>query len=190
MGETHVFKTTFSRYLSVAFAAVAVFASIFIVVGDPRELTRSVPFLLGAAIIVWILFGYPHVEISDGGITVVNVLRRVHVPWPCFTGASTEWNLRIHTDGATYASWALPISSGTARRIPRRHRSAPDGAPESLGNSAEAAALVIGERLKQLTEAGHLSPSPMGEVEVRTEINRITLTGAAITVALVAVGLL
>src|SRR5699024_12073580 len=96
-GDTHLFKTAFSKYFPAVFAGVVLLASIVIVADDVRELNRSVPFLLAAALLVWIVFGYPRVEVSDGGITLVNVVRTVHVPWPCFTGADARWHLRIDT---------------------------------------------------------------------------------------------
>lgn len=190
MGETHVFKTGFSRFFPIAFAGVVLVASVLIVISDPREITRSVPLLVGIAIIVWVVFGYPRVEVSDGGITLVNVLRTVHIPWPCFSGADSRWNLRIDTTAGAHTSWALPAGSGTARRLTRRGDRTTMTERQLAGNTAEAAAVVIAERLQALREAGHLDPSTLGRVEVTTSLNRVTLIGAALTVALVAAGLL
>lgn len=190
MGETHVFKTTFATYFTMLFAALAVVTSAYLAVTDPRELLTSVPLLLGGAIVVWILFGAPRVVVSDGGITIVNVLRTIHVPWPCFLGADSEWNLRVRTDAGTYTAWALPIASGTARRLPRRRGEATDDSHAPVGNHAQGAALLIGERHAALADAGHLGTPTTGVVSVHTQINRATAIGGLVTAALLALALL
>lgn len=189
MGETHVFRTGFSKYFPFIFAGIVIVTSVLIVSDDTREITSSVPFLLSAAIIVWVVFGYPRVEISDGGITLVNVTLTVHIPWPCFTGADTRWNLRVDTTSGSYTSWALPAGSGTARRLPGRKQEATMTERQLSGNTAEAAAVVIGERLAALKEAGHLDPSTLGSVGVETTVNRTALISAALIGVLVAIAL-
>src|SRR5690625_1990746 len=187
MGDTHLFKTAFSKYFPAAFAGVVLLASVVIVADDARELTRSVPFLLGAAILVWVVFGYPRVEVSDGGITLVNVVRTVHIPWPCFTGADARWNLRIETKSGSFTSWALPAGSGTARRLPNRRQEATMTEQQLRGNTAEAAAVIIGERLKVITEAGYLDSPTLGEIDVGISINRAASISAAAIAALVVI---
>lgn len=189
MGDTHLFKTAFSKYFPAVFAGVVLLASIVIVADDVRELSRSVPFLLAAALLVWIVFGYPRVEVSDGGITLVNVVRTVHVPWPCFTGADARWNLRIDTRSGSYTSWALPAGSGTARRLPNRREEASMTQRQLRGNTAEAAAVIIGERVTALTEAGHLGSPTLGDVEVDVSINPAAVISAAAVAACVVIAL-
>jgi len=189
MGDTHLFKTAFSKYFPAAFAGVVLLASVVIVADDARELTRSVPFLLAAAILVWIVFGYPRVEVSDGGITLVNVIRTVHVPWPCFTGADARWNLQIETTSGSYTSWAIPAGSGTARRFPNRRNEASMTERQLRGNTAEAAAVIIGERVKTLAEAGHLGSPTLGDVEVGISINRAAVISAAVIAACMVIAL-
>src|SRR5699024_3432469 len=175
MGDTHLFKTAFSKYFPAVFAGVVLLASIVIVADDVRELNRSVPFLLAAALLVWIVFGYPRVEVSDGGITLVNVVRTVHIPWPCFTGADTRWNLRIDTTSGAYTSWALPAGSGTARRLPGRKHEPTMTQRQLTGNTAEAAAVVIGQRLHNLQDAGHLDAATLAAPQIEARVNRVSL---------------
>ena len=164
--------------------------SVVIVGEDAREVTGSVPFLLSAAIIVWLVFGYPRVEVSDGGITLVNVIRTTHIPWPCFAGADSRWNLRVDTQSGSYTAWALPAGSGTARRLPGRKGEPSMTQRQLSGNTAEAAAAIIGERFAALKDAGHLSVSPIGDVEVARTVNRSALIGGAVIALLMAVALL
>lgn len=179
MGETIQLKTKFSQYFSYAFVAGVVIVSGFLAAADPRELTSSVPILLAIGIAVWVGFAHPRVEVADGGITVVNVISTIHIPWPRFSGASTEWNLRIHTDADTFTAWALPIASGTARRLPRRsgHTSSTDF--EAVPTNAQGAALIIAERFKELQDAGFLKGGTLQEVEVTKHLNPVSVAGAA-----------
>lgn len=190
MGETVVFKTGFSRYFPIVCAVVVAVLSIVIAAEDASELVRSVPLLVAGAVLVWLLFGYPRVEVSDGGITLVNVVRTVHVPWPCFTGADARWNLRVDTTAGSYTSWALPAGSGTARRLPKRRHDPSPTQRQLMGNTAEAAALLIGERVRALKDAGHLGEATIGVVDVERRANPVTAVGAAITAGLLALGIL
>lgn len=186
MGETIQLKTKFSQYFSYAFVAGVLLVSAFLSVTDPRELTSSVPILLAIAIAVWVVFAHPRVVVSDGGITVVNVVSTIHVPWPRFAGASTEWNLRIHTDSGTFTAWALPIASGTARRLPRRRSEPSDPGVGAVASNAQGAALIIGERFKALEDAGFLHGGTLQRVEITKRINRVSLGGAVAIALLVA----
>lgn len=189
MGETHVFKTLFSKVFPFIFAGITLLASVVVVAGDARELVRSVPFLCAASLIVWALYWSPRVEVTGAGITLINVVRIVHIPWPCFTSADPRWNLRIDTTSGTYTSWALPAGSRASRLLPGRSSEPTQADPHPTGNTAGAAALRIGERLRALREAGRLSGAALGSPEVKTSWNRVTLVCAGASALLVVVGL-
>src|SRR5690625_1628199 len=190
MGETHVFKTTFSRFFPPVFTAVGLAAIVLMVAEDAGELTQSVPFVVAAVLGVWVVFGFPRAEVSDGGITLVNIVRTVHIPWPCFTGADSRWNLRIDTPAGSFTSWARPTGSGTARRLPRRRGEASATFRQLRGNTAEAAVVVIGERAQQLKEAGFLDAGTLGRVEVETSLNRPALIAVVVAGLAVVAGVL
>lgn len=167
MSDTVVFRTGFSRVFPwIAAAVVAAGAVSMVAQRGWYELWRSGPLLALALAIVWLLFALPRVEVSDGGIALVNIARTVWVAWPNFRSAEAQWNLRVRaTDGREFSSWALPAGSGSLRRLPR-------AAPARSG-TAEAAALKIGERVRALTEAGFLPAPP--EAPVRVSLNRTPL---------------
>lgn len=190
MGETHVFQTVFSKYFSMAFAGVTGLASVYLAFSDVGELTASVPILLAVGILVWLLFGHPRLEVSDGGITLVNIVHTIHIPWNRFVGVHTKWNLRIVTDGEEYTSWALPVSSGTARRLPRRRGAKQGSSHEVAGGPAETAALVIGGRFKEIREAGYLDRPPLDPPQVSIRVTRAALVGAGSIAALVLIAVL
>ncbi len=184
MAGTMVFRTTFSRVFPWVTAAVAVAGMVAMVAdGGWPQLWRSGPALVLAVTIVWVLFALPRVEVSDAGVLLVNVTRTVWVAWPNFRSASTEWSLRVRTvDDREFSSWALPASSGSLRRLPGGGTRVPRGsAPAERSDRAdragvsvagrgtratEAAALEIGRRVRDLTEAGFLPACPEAPVQV------------------------
>lgn len=184
MGETHVFKTAFSKYFSLVFISMAIIVSVRIAWSNPAELTQSVPILMAGAGIVGLLFYLPRVEVSDGGITMVNVLRTTHVPWPNFARAEARWNLVVTSTEGEHTSWALPASSGTARRLTRKV------GEETQSNTAEGAAWAIGERYAALKNAGHIKKSTRGATQVETTINQSTLILGSIIILLLVLGFL
>lgn len=185
MGETHVFKTAFSKYFSLAFIAMAIIVSIRVAWVSPRELTQSVPILLAAGGLIGMLFYLPRVEVSDGGITIVNVLRTTHIPWPNFTSVEAQWNLEVKTTDGKYTSWALPASSGTARRLSKNRGIGEDTRP----NTAQGAAWVIGERYTALKKAGYLTRKTLSATQVDSTLNRTALVTGAIILVLVGIGI-
>ena len=175
MGPTVVYRTATSRVLGVSALVLAVLAvGFFAVTGGLAEALRSGPLVVFAAIAIWVTFALPHVTVSDGGVTVRNVLRTVHVPWPVFTGADSRWSLTVHTTQGDVGSWAVPAPSGFAARASRD----PAGQVER-GVNAVTVAFAIGERYRMLLEAGHLGRRTVQQVELERRWN----TGAAIALA-------
>jgi len=88
----------------------------------------------------WAAFWQPHVEVSDGGVTVVNTLRTVHVPWPAIEDVEGRYGLRLQTAYGAVTAWAA---------------SAPTGRARARGEQSEAANLVK-DHLAELSAAGYL----------------------------------
>jgi len=116
--------------------------------------TGGVPALVATA--TWALFWRPQFEVSDGGLTVRNVFRTIHVPWPCVQRLSTTWTLRLETTDGPVSVWATPIGGVWAAR-----REEP-----TAGGVAGAAARATEERLEALRDAGYLSGHTLQEVHV------------------------
>lgn len=176
MGPTHTFRTVFARGLTGAAAVLILIVSVYsLLEGGLSTLWRSLPFLVVGGGMIWVLFGNPKVSVADGGITLVNIVRSVHVPWPTLRGVETRWSLSVETTSGNYASWAIPASSGMGVRLRNpgwRGLGKDSGATQSLnqGHNADAVSLVIAHRLEALTEAGHLEDEPVHQ-EVRPEVS-------------------
>ena len=160
--QTEVYASTYGRVLTVALAAVGVLVVIGTAsVGEPRPLALGA---LGSAALVggaWALFWRPKVEVSDGGVTVVNVIRTVHVPWPVLVEAEPGWSLVVRTTGHRWTAWAAPRASaaGTGLRTMRARRRGPDRAehaPERQRATSDVVAAAITRRQDALLAAGHL----------------------------------
>lgn len=174
MGETLTFRTPMARVLTIGVAVVAVVAvAYFVSDGGLRELWRSGPTVLCIVVVTWALFWRPQVQVSDGGVTVANIVRTVHVPWPVLRTVDSKWSLTITAADVTVSAWAVPASSGMAARTRRPGSRASRDAPDPLKSTgnADAAALAIAQRREALVEEGHLRAQPIGTVGSRKTWN-------------------
>lgn len=197
MGETHVFRTPMARVLSIAIAIVAVVAMVyFFSQGGLLELWRSGPVVVLIVALIWLVFWQPRVVVSDGGVTVANILRTVHIPWPRFTSVDSKWSLTLTAGQEKVSAWAVPASSGMAARtrMPTRAnvQQVPPGryAPSSRKVNADSVALMIAERHAALRREGHLRQNTLGTLKVTRSWNRTELFITSCAVVLAAVSLL
>lgn len=204
MGPTLTFRTTFSRVIAGVVVAVCVLALVLLAVsGDPASLLHSGGVFALVGVGAWALFWQPLVEVSDGEIVMVNVLRTVHIPWPSVTALDSRWSFSVETTAGTYHAWAAPGSSGMAARWrPSRTTPATDkdsgrGAAASStgserissGGDADAVALAAGERLTKLKEAGFLT-EPRADITPTRSWNVPVLVALGVAVAWVVAGAL
>ena len=184
MRPTETIRPTFSRWLAVAVVACCLLVlGAALVTGPPLDALRALAPATGVAVLAWIMLWRPLVEVSDGGVRVVNPLRTVHVPWPALIDIDTRWTLTLRTTGGVVSAFAAPaptaISAGTAART--RHRGDEPAGSALLGLSGEAAR-VIERRRRDLTEAGYLDDvRPEGApVTVTWNVTALALLGAAL----------
>ncbi|HLR28923.1 MAG TPA: PH domain-containing protein [Ruania sp.] len=197
MGETHVFRTLMARVLTIAIALVAMIALVYFVSdGGVLELWRSGPVVVLGVTLVWLVFWQPRVVVSDGGVTVANILRTVHIPWPQFTSVDSKWSLTLTSGQEKVSAWAVPASSGMAARTRMPTRANPQKvtpgqyAPSPRKVNADSVALVIAERHEELRRGGHLRGDTLGTLEVTRTWNRTELIIASCAVVLAALSLL
>ncbi len=166
MGPTEVFVSRYARVLAGSTWLVA----LIVVGGFATQPDRGQLVLVAAAaglaaLGAWALFWRPRVEVSDGGILLVNVLRTIEVPWPVFSDATPRWSLEVRTADGHWTAWAAPRSSGTARALRDAPRSRAEresmslqrrGSDTSGAASAETVAAAIERRHAALVAAGHL----------------------------------
>lgn len=188
MGETLVFRSTASAALTIGVALVAAAALVYFVsTGGWYELWASGPTTAALVAIAWALLWNPRIIIADGGITIVNIMRTTHVPWPRFTGVSTKWALTVEAGPVKVTSWAIPARSGMAKRVHAPSRSAQTNsnrfAPTDKGANADSVALAIATRHRELKESGFLQTREYGP-KVSTTLNRTVTTLVTIAVIL------
>ncbi|GAA1412460.1 MULTISPECIES: PH domain-containing protein [Oerskovia] len=191
MGPTHVFRSTYGRILTGAAALVALVTLVSLATsGGVEEVLRYGAWPLLAVLVVWALFWYPEVQVSDGEIVLRNVLRTVHVPWPTFRSVDSHLALKVTTTRGTFTAWAAPASSGSVARLrnPRTVDPTKGMVGDRLvsGANADAVALVIGERYEALRSAGYLDGDDHG-LAPRTTWHLATVAGL---VALTVLGVL
>ena len=142
-------------------------------VADGAALEFGAPLVL-IGLLGWAAFWRPYVEVSDGGVLVVNTLRTVHVPWPAIEAVEGRYGLRLHTAYGAVTAWAA---------------GAPTGRQRARGADSEAARAVT-ERLEALRAAGHLDDRRLERPDLRTTWHRELIAAiAALLVASVALPL-
>lgn len=107
--------------------------------GRDQVLSYSAPLVL-FGLLGWAAFWCPLVEVSDGGVKVVNTWRTVQVPWPAIEEVEGRYGLRLRTAYGTVTAWGAPAPSGRSRSL--------------MGSSLSAA--TIEDRREELRAAGYL----------------------------------
>lgn len=172
MRPTVTIRPTFSRWLAGAvFASCLLVLGTAVVTGPLEDVLRVLAPAVGVAVTAWAVLWRPLVEVSDGGVRVVNPLRTVHVPWPALTRVDTRWSLTLHTTGGVVSAFAAPGPTALGE----------GGRPGRTGLSGEVAE-VIERRRRELTEAGYLADiRPEGApVTVTWSVPVLALLGAAL----------
>ncbi len=103
--------------LAACFAGACAIALVVVLVTDGAGgLLAYAPWLLLPAAVVWAVFWNPRVVVDDSGLTLVNVLRTVRLPWPAIQDVDTRWALKLHTAYGTFGAWAAPSAGRYASR--------------------------------------------------------------------------
>lgn len=153
MGPTVRLRSHSAQVLGVVMVAVAVAGLASAVWGGVDTLLQYGAPVVLFGVVGWGAFWQPSVEVSDGGVTLVNTLRSIHVPWPAIQAVDGRYGLRLTTAYGTMSAWAAQ---------------APAGRQRARGMQSPSSELVT-ERLQTLREAGHLDdprlerPAPVTE---------------------------
>ena len=168
MESTVQIRSRTASALAVGIVTVAVVGLVSTVIdGGDALLDYGAPLLL-IGLMGWAAFWRPCVEVSDGGVRVVNTLRTVQVPWPAIEAVEGRYGLRLQTAYGGVTAWGA---------------GAPAGRQRTRGVDSEAAT-VINERLAALRAAGHLDDRRLERPDLRVTWHRKLI--AAVAVLLVA----
>lgn len=162
-----VFRPMFGRILAAVVGVVCAVAAIGTTVGGGvGDAAPVLPWLALVAGACWAIFWRPCVEVTDGGVRIVNVTRTIDVPWPAIEGIETRWALTLVTAYGRFTAWAAPTGGrAPARRAARsdvrilgRTLGSRESADASLGSSDAAtdAASIVQDHWERLRAAGHL----------------------------------
>jgi Bacterial PH domain len=176
MGTTRVLRSRSSQVLAVAMVIASVLALATAVVDGLDAVLRYGGALALFGAFAWAAFWQPHVEVSDGGVKVANLLRTIEVPWPALHTVEGRYGLRLRTAYGAVVAWGAD---------------APVGRRRSRGVQSHAAAAVMA-RHEELRRAGHLAdpqlerPTPRTTWHVRTSTALALLAVATVALPLFA----
>jgi len=157
----------FGRILAVVTALIAGYGLVFTVVEAGWEglLVSSWPFVF-IVYFAYAIFWAPSVTVSDGGVTLRNVLRTIHLPWPAIQRIDTKFALTLYTSYGHFAAWAAPAPTrysvgqtdkSDLARLPESTYFAGTVRPgDNPASDSGQAALVVRQRWEALRDAGHL----------------------------------
>ncbi len=140
MGPTVRVRARSARFLGMTMITVAGVGLVSAAAGGLETALRLGPVLVLFGLLGWAAFWQPYVEISDGGVTVSNIVRTVHVPWPAVTDVEGRYGLRLATSYGPVTAWAAAAPAGRARA---RGENSP-------------VAVAVADRLQSMRLAGHL----------------------------------
>ena len=163
MGESVLLRSRGGQALGAAMVLLAVVGLGVALVDGVEELLRFGAPVALFGLLGWGSFWRPHVEVTDGGVTVANTLRTIEVPWPAVTDVDGRYGLRLTTAYGPVTAWgaAAPMGRQRARR---------EDSP---------AAVVVRERWEALRTAGYLDDARLERPAPRTTWHRPLIAGLA-----------
>lgn len=166
VADADTIHSTSGRVLTVACAATALIAVTGIVLdGGWRALLSFGGVPIWFAGLVWAIFDKPYVRVTDGGVEISNVLRRVQIPWPAVEDVDLRWGLRLITKVGNYSAWSVPPPPRPKFRVARNTpgQTTLDTGAASLGSDLgpgvrqpNRAARSVVDHWRSLHEAGYL----------------------------------
>src|SRR5690606_6284520 len=95
-----------SRAIATALAASSLVAVVAAAVSGTGGvvLLRTATVAAFVTALAWAVYWRPEVEVSDGGIRVVNPFRTIHVPWPALGTVTDRWSLTLTTTDGRHVS--------------------------------------------------------------------------------------
>lgn len=125
----------------------------------------------------WVAFVRPMIQVDDDGVTLVNPLRTVVVPWAALIAVHTQFALTLRTPNGKYAAWAAPgpsryavreSTSSDVRAVARKGEAVAlgdlPGAPSGL------AARQVRTRWAALSESGELALGEADQTPVQISV--------------------
>jgi hypothetical protein len=148
-----VYRPSGVRVLAVTWWVLAVvLGGDLLLRGSAGAALVGVALLALSCAVVHAMFWYPAVLVDDDGVDLVNVARRVRLPWSAVEAIDTRWALSLDAAGRRWTSWAAPASGRRLRPVTRRETPWAEPGAEGIagsrapGSSAGEAAVLVGTR--------------------------------------------
>jgi len=140
----------------VTWVMVLVYLALTITSGLQQLLLFS-PTAALVCFLVYILFWRPRLVVDGQGVTLVNVLRDVRIPFSRIRSVQTRYTMTVETEEGDFSSWAAPAPGRTsAMSLSRREASGANlmgadlsqgiGASTAPNTDSGAAALLVRHR--------------------------------------------
>lgn len=172
--------------------AVAILAS-----GSLHFWPACLPMVL-AGYAAWLMFWLPRVDVHDEGVTLVNPLQTLVVPWSAIILVDTKYSMTLVTPKRRYSAWAAP-APGVVSALRDARRSAKAETRDGSGaryksvrpgdqrsSDSGVVADVVRRRLERMAEAGSLDVEATDSVKARRSIHWVHL---GVLLVLLVVGL-
>lgn len=176
-----------------AWAVVAGFVAAAGFEDGPGAVLHGLPVALGLALAAWLVFRLPRVDVDDAGVTLVNPLRTVHVPWAALIEVRTRYALTLVTPHGAHRAWAAPgpgrhavIASGRDEvlHLPRSSFDARGGVAlgDLAGSPSGIVAAMVRRHWDALVEDGRIPLGEADETPVRVHWHWPALAGLGVAV--------
>ena len=185
--------------LSVAVGLICTVGLVALALADPATALRAAPWLALLGSSCWAVFWRPQVEVDDGGVRLVNVLRTIDLPWPSIHAVDTKWSLTLDTAYGRFSGWAAPAPGRrhAFRQLRQDAAAIPPGSTSPTGirpgdlpaTSSGDAAMVIRDRWDRLRAAGYLDDPRLerDRAPVRWHVGTFAVGGALLVLGMLTV---
>lgn len=193
------FRSSFNRLLSaLSWGVLAVLLVLVLTSGGVA--TPLIPLgILAVAGAVWAVLWSPRVLVDDDGVTIVNILRRIRIPWAAVIHVDTRFALTVHTPGRTFAATAAPAPGQLAGLRASRSESRGAGGSERTKQNVRPgdlpttdsgrAAALIRERWARLRDAGAIEAGVADQTRVEARVRLAPIAVLVAAAAIIALGI-
>lgn len=192
--EREVFVSRFNRVVAALIwaASAALTVGLLVSIHDPR-LLYIVPCAF-FAVLAWVTLWRPLFVVAADGLTVVNVLSTIRIPWEALINVDTKYALTLYTPGHKYSVWSLP-APGTSKtlRATRSETRGRIGRPsvedsvrrpgDLLSTPSGAAAEVVRRHWTRLRDSGALEAGIADQTPVTVRWHTVSLAALVLLLA-------
>lgn len=190
------FRPRGPRILAMVLIVLAAAASIAILLtGSWYSAPAILPVLL-VGYSAWVVFWLPRVEVNDAGVTLVNPLQTLNVPWSTIILVDTKYALALVTPKGRFTAWAAP-APGVMSALRDSRRSARSESRDQSGTSytsirpgdqrtsdSGVVADIVRRRLTRMAEDGNLDIESTESLKTQRSIHWIHLSALLILIVL------